>query len=837
MGNINFGIDLGTTNSGISKFADGKVQIYKNPVGFGDTLPSIVAYKKGRILIGDKARELLKSAHLDVFSSFKRKMGTEHLYDVADTEEQKSPVELSAMILKELQSFIQDEKPQSIVITIPASFDTVQSNATKKAGLLAGFQQVVLLQEPIAACLAYANFQTQDQSEEKNWLVYDFGGGTFDVALVKINERELKITDHEGNNFLGGVDLDHLVIEQLFVPKIEAVLNEESLFKKLMSKENSFYAKLYYELLYKAEEIKKELSVKDTINTELELNDGDHYIDFEISRNDFNRVIAPKVDETITLIKKLLEENQKSASDIERIILVGGTTYIPYIREHLKEVFGITVDYSIDPSTAVMVGAAYFAGTKEEDTQITKTETHLNSENREIQNSNKIDLKLIYEVNTQDDEELLVGSVKGDFDGYYRITRKDGGFDTGLMSFKNKFSEFVKILPKQINQFSLTVSDQNQNVVFEQNDISINHGIYNISGQPLPNDICLEVDDNFGSTYLERIFKKNDILPLKKTIYKTTSKNFNKEADDKLIINILEGKNATLPASNMSIGYIEINSKDLPINLLKGMDIELKFSMSESRDLSVSVYISSVDFEKNEVFNPHTKHINKDKFQEDIDKVIDEIETELSYVQDVDEADPEDIAVLVKFKNIKDELFRIKFDLIEVQEDEQTERIFQLDERKRRALQEYDKIVRFRDVIYEIEEYKTSKTDLESQLEEATQRQKEQFQKIIKDEKIFLESNEKSLIKRKTKELDKLHSEIYYQKDESYASLYYYYKYRDIDEYKDQKKATKLFDAGDKAMENNNFKEVKYVIQGLYDLLRVKPKNPFEDTNGNLGLK
>lgn len=836
MGNINFGIDLGTTNSGVSKFADGKVTVYKNPVGFSDTLPSIVAYKKGRILIGDKARELLKSAHLDVFSSFKRKMGTEHLYEVSDINEKKSPVDFSAMILKELQGFIPDEKPQAIVITIPASFDTVQSNATKKAGLLAGFQQVVLLQEPIAACLAYANFQNNEQTEEKNWLVYDFGGGTFDVALVKINERELKITDHEGNNFLGGVDLDHLVIEQLFVPKIEAVLGEESLYKKLMSKENNFYVKLYYELLYKAEEIKKELSVKEIVNTELELNDGDHYIDFEISRNDFNKVIAPKVDETISLIKKLLEENQKSPHDIERIILVGGTTYIPCIREHLKDVFGINIDNSIDPTTAVMVGAAYFAGTKEQDPEL--IQNHLSpvdhSENQKI---NSVDFKVIYEINTQDEEELVVGSFDEDFSGYYRITRKDGGFDTGLIPFKNKFSEFVKILPKQINQFHLTVSDQNQNIIFERNDISINHGIYNISGQPLPNDICLEVDDNFGSTYLERIFRKNDILPLTKTIYKTTSKNFNKERDDKLIINILEGKTATLPASNMSIGYIEINSKDMPINLLKGMDIELKFSMSESRDLSVSVYISSIDFEKKEVFNPHTKNIHKKKFQEDIDRVIDEIETELSFVENIDETAPEDINILVKFKNIKDELFRIKFDLIEVHEDDQTERIFQLDERKRRALQEYDKLVRFRDVIYEIDEYKASKSDLESLLEEATQRQREQFQKIIKDEKIFLESNEKSLIKRKTKELDKLNSEIYYQKDESYATLYYYYKYKNNDDYKDQKKLAKLIESGDKAMENNNFKEVKYVIQGLYDLLKVKPKNPFEDTDGNLGLK
>ncbi len=833
MGNINFGIDLGTTNSGICKFVDGKVVVYKNPVGFSDTLPSIVAYRKGRIFIGEKARELLKSGNPDVFGSFKRKMGTEYLYQVSDISEDKTPVEFSSMILKELLSFIPDEKPQSIVITIPASFDTVQSNATKKAGLSAGFQQVVLLQEPIAACLAYANFQNIEHTEEKNWLVYDFGGGTFDVALVKINERELKIIDHEGNNFLGGVDIDHLIIEKLFVPKIEDVLNEESLFKKLMSKQHNNYTKLYYELLYKAEEIKKELSVKETVISELELNDGDHYIDFEISRSDFNEVIAEKVEETGIFIKKLLEENQKTAKDIERIILVGGTTYIPYIREYLKDTFGILVDNSIDPTTAVMVGAAYFAGTKEETIEVSEEQKAVFQKD---QDQNKIDVKLIYEINTQDDEELLVGMVEN-FEGYFRITRKDGGFDTGLMNFRNKFSEFIKVLPKQANNFTLTIFDHHQNQVFEKNNISINHGIYNISGQPLPNDICLEVDDAFGGTLLEKIFKKNDILPLSKTIYKTTSKNFNKDSDDKLIINILEGKSGTLPASNMSIGYIEINSKDMPINLLKGMDIELKFNMSESRDLSVSVYISSIDFEKKEIFNPHTKRINKEKFQEDIDKVIDEIENELRFVENIDDSNDEDFKILVKFKNIKDELFRIKFDLIEVEEDESTERIFQLDERKRRTLQEYDKLVRFRDVIYEIEEYRENKRDLESMLEEATQRQKDQFYKIVKDEKIFLESNEKAIIKRKSQELQRLNSEIYFKRDESYVNLYYYYKFKNPEDYKDQKKIQKLIETGDKAVENSNYQEVKFVVSSMYNELKVKPKSLFDDQDGNLGLK
>ncbi len=833
MKNINFGIDLGTTNSGICKFSDGKITIFKNPVGFSETLPSVVAFRKGRIFVGEKARELMKTANTDVFGSFKRKMGTEHLYKISETGEEKSPIELSSMILKELLAFVPEEKPQSIVITIPASFDTVQSNATKKSGQLAGFHQVVLLQEPIAACLAYANSQNINQEAEKRWLVYDFGGGTFDVALVKINERELKVEDHEGNNFLGGVDLDHLVIEHLLVPKIENVLGEENLYKKMISKTDHYYAKLYFELLYKAEEIKKELSVKEKIVTEIELNDGDFYTEIEISRQEFNSVIHEKVEESISLVKKLLDDNQKIAQDIERIILVGGTTYIPYIRERLREVFKIEIDSTIDPTTAVMVGAAYFAGTKEQDSQI-QTQ---NEEILEEKSQNSTEIKLIYEVNTQDDEELLVGLAPEKFNGYYRIIRKDGGFDTGMMSFKTKFSEFVKILPKQRNIFTLSVFDDNQNLIFEKADISINHGIYNVSGQPIPNDICLEVDDNFGGTYLERIFKKNDILPLSKTIYKSTSKNFNKESEDKLIINILEGKTGTLPASNMSIGYIEINSKDMPMNLLKGMDIELKFNMSESRDLSVSVYISSIDYEKSEVFNPHSKHIDKQKFQEDIDKVIDRIEYELNFVDEEHLEDEKELSHFVKFKTIKDELFRIKMDLIEVEEDESTQRIFQLDERKRRTLQEFDNLVRFRDVMEEISEYKNAKIDIERVLEEATQRQIDQYHKIIKDEKVFLESNEKSIIKRKTQEIERLDREIYFKKDENYANIYYYYKFMDLNAYSDTKKAEQLIEKGDEAMEKGNYKEVKFIINSLYNLLKVKPKDSYEDSDGNLGLK
>src|ERR1700743_1386042 len=155
---INFAIDLGTTNSLIARGVNGAVDIFKNPSGMKVTLPSVVAFRKDRILIGDKAREYVEKDASNVFSAFKRKMGTSESFFIPNSGAFRTPIELSTLVLQELKNFIfTGEAPESVVITIPASFDTVQSNATKEAGYAAGFREVLLLQEPIAASLAFAN--------------------------------------------------------------------------------------------------------------------------------------------------------------------------------------------------------------------------------------------------------------------------------------------------------------------------------------------------------------------------------------------------------------------------------------------------------------------------------------------------------------------------------------------------------------------------------------------------------------------------------------------------------------------------------------------------------
>jgi molecular chaperone DnaK len=828
MKNINIGIDLGTTNSGIAKYENGKITIYKNPVGFKDTIPSVVSFRKGRIQIGEKAREHSATNAENVFSSFKRKMGSDEMYFIKDLDKNISPIELSSMVLNELINFAQGESLKSAVITIPASFDTIQSNATKKAGYQAGFQEIVLLQEPIAACLAYSNSLNIDITSDKKWLVYDFGGGTFDIALVNINERDLKVFDHKGNNFLGGVDLDTLFVEKIICPKIEKETQENDLWSKLISKENTVYNKLFFELLYKAEEAKKELSIKETSNIEIDFDELSISLDIDISRKEFEFIIQPKFEESFHLVEKLIKENQLDFSDIERIILVGGTTYIPYIRQQLQERTQIEVETNLDPTTAVMIGAAYYAGSKPSEL----IEEELSNE--PISQENNIQVETIYEPHSKDSEELIVVLLDESFDGYYRITRADGGFDTGLLKASKKIAEFVPLLEKATNQFTLFLFDNQQKQVFSNANIQITNGLYSILGQPIPNDICLELDEETGKSHMEIIFKKNDILPLKKTIYKTCSKNILRNSDQKLIINVVEGNAGSMVGSNVSIGYIEISGSNFEQDLLKGMDIELNFKVSESRDLSIDVYIGALDLEISEVFNPHQRKISIEKLASEIKNALDTILEEIR-----SEEENENYEYLAKLKRSQESLTILYNEALENKDDAVTDKKYQIDELKKIYIQEFDDLIRHKHILFELEEYNNIKDSLSFYIEKGTPRQKEEYEKIIKNEKEVLQSSNKYLIRKKNKELENLLENIYHNQDESYIDYFYNLRFEDAGAFKDKSKHHKLIQLGEKAIDNSNLVELKSICHQLYNLLIVKPKrkDDFNTFDGNLGIK
>lgn len=815
MKTFDYAIDLGTTNSLIAKFTDGAVEVFKNPYGLKENLPSVVGFRGDRILVGDKAKEYLEKDPENVFACFKRKMGTVDSYWVPNTSKTITPIELSSLVLKELKNFVRSEEIlESMVITIPASFDTIQSNATKKAGYAAGFKEVALLQEPIAACLAAAN--KSDIPSNKKWLVYDFGGGTFDVAIVENKETELKVLDHKGDNFLGGMDFDRAIVEKIVLPHLysKGNFNQIQEGEKKLSKD---FQKLFYILSNKAEEIKKELSGAPEAFLDFEvIDDSGKEVDISmvISKGELNEVIFTKVMRSIELVRELLETNGLTKKDIDRLVLVGGTTYIPLVREMLTQHLGIPLDTSIDPTSAIAVGGAYYAGSK-----VKEIQTNASEIKREIKKTD-FGLKTSYLKNTREMEEMVIGVFEGDVQNmFFRINREDKGFDSGLKPIRdNRFTELLRLNPKTINRFQISLFDENNQLIedgFEP--IEINHGTFNVTGQPLPNDICIEVDDLANNrTKLDVLFEKNSILPLKKKIYKEISRTIFKSGKENLIINILEGDRFASPSTNQVIGCVEIKAETLEADLVRGSDVEISLEVSESRDITVKAYLSMNDQEFENVFSPSEKYVSIDKLKDELEFLLHNIKKDIKEFQDKEEYE-----IAQELENMRLQALEVRTVLNELTENDHTDLRYQLEERKRSLAQKYDTLEKNKKLTHVISEYYRAKGWVEYELEDENvdDSNRRKYENIVSKESEFIKEKSVLLIESKTQDLWDLRYNILKKKPTYWIERYYDMQSKNISEFTDENQAKRLLSNGQDALTRQNYKELEVIVKGLWSLL------------------
>lgn len=825
---INFGIDLGTTNSAIAKFENGKVEIFRNPLNMKQTLPSVVAFRRNKIMVGDKAREYMQRDPNNVVGAFKRKMGTSELYNIASLEDHKTPVQLSAQVLKELKNFVHTgENIEAAVITIPASFDTIQSNATKKAGYEAGFEQVVLLQEPIAASLAYAN-KDEDAFEEGRWLVYDLGGGTFDVALVQIADGEMKVIDNEGDNFLGGADFDKLIVEKLVIPYLKSVGTFENLEQELKSASGK-YNKLYHVLMHKAEDAKIELTNTEVAEIEFETEDdnGD-FIDgyLEITRYDFEKIIKPYIQNSIEKVRSILDRNSLTAQQIKFVLMVGGSTYIPFVREQVGKNLGVNVNCNIDPTTAVAVGAAFYAGTRPKQTAESQS---LSSE--EVESDLKI--KTAYQKTSQDEDEFFTALIEGNLFGLsYRIIRKDGGYDSGVKSLKSRIMEQLPLAANTHNLFEFKViNSKGDNVPINVPIIGITQGKYNVVGQPLPNDICLEIDDfESGQTVLEVIFEKNAILPTKRTLVKEITKTIRKGSADMVTINIVEGPGFAMPAANQTIGFISISGKDLTRDLVKGSDVEITLEMSESRDLRINVYLMLTDQEYDNVFTPSERQVNVSRLSEELMILYKKATEELQEA----EAN-ENYEAAAGLKRARVEVRKLLTQSKKLTEDDVTDEKFQIDTKKRELAQQVDNLTRDKHIIQVKMEYSNAKHLCQSAMEynEVTEKEQQSFDYLVSQEKNVLASNSKLRINDLSEKLYRLRGNILWRNGDHVKGLFYFVVMKK-EEFTDEKVGEQYIKAGEEAIENDNMDKLRVCVNALFNLLPEKEKPAMG--NGGTGI-
>lgn len=836
---VNFGIDLGTTNSLIAKFEGNKVLVFKNPVGQKETLASVVAYRPERILVGEKAREYLTKDPVNVFGNFKRKMGTDEKYYVVNLDDNVTPIQLSSLVLKELKNFVHTgEAPEACVITIPASFDTMQSNSTLKAGLEAGFKEIFLLQEPIAASLAFFN-ESSTARKDGYWLVYDFGGGTFDAAIVLSTEQELKVLDHEGNNFLGGADLDFAIIEKIIIPEIIRQTGIENFEQELRVKYGK-YEKLYYELMYYAEEAKKELSYSSSVIIEFnaDLNGNKYEFSIPLIKEKVDEIFLPIINETITLVKNVIANNNLKPADFNQIILVGGSTFVPQVKEQLALQTGIPLNHSSDPTTSIAVGAAYYAANKyyeapESDVQQDGDDTV--EEDRAAPAPLPLDLKIetSYNKSSRDKEEVLLLNCEGSFDNkFYRIIRSDGGFDTGFVPLKKKKTEFLTLIPSATNLFNFYVYEKNyEEIKSLARQLSIAHGKYNVDGQPLPHDISIEVDDvENQSTRLEAIFERNSLLPQKRTLYRVISKTITKGSKDSVIINILEGDRNARPASNLTIGCIKITGKDVTTDLLKGSDIEIQLHMTDSRVLNTSVFLVMSQQEFKNVFSISEKQISLDRLRDQYNQLENNLTENIQQFQynhnDIWEIKAS--ALLEDLQTVRQRLFKLK-------EGDKSDDKYIIAEKIRRVSQESDRLGGNERISSLIDEYLELKSKVIETINTADfdkEEMRKKFQKIEMNEASFIRSKNASLIEDKIRQLSTLDWDASCNTTSFLISSYMIWRELPKEAYKDYTTAQSLIRMANASLEKEKYAEFRLQVFSLTHLMVSLKANSNQDFKG-----
>ena len=345
------GIDLGTTNSCVAVMEGKEPKVIPNPEG-NRTTPSVVAFKDDERIIGDAAKRQIV-VNPNTIASIKRKMGTGEKVDI--NGKQYTPQEISAMILQYLKAYAEEylgEKVTEAVITVPAYFNDAQRQATKDAGTIAGMEVKRIINEPTAAALAYGIDKTD---KEQKVLVYDLGGGTFDVSILELADGTFEVLSTNGDTRLGGDDFDNIVVDWI-VDQFKKDNNIDLRTDKIAMQR----------IKEAAEKAKKDLSA--TMQTQISMPfisagpAGPLHFDTTLTRAKFNEMTKSLVERTIVPIEKALQDANLSVSDIDQVLLVGGSTRIPAVQEAVKKATGKEPNKSVNPDEAVAIGAAIQGG-------------------------------------------------------------------------------------------------------------------------------------------------------------------------------------------------------------------------------------------------------------------------------------------------------------------------------------------------------------------------------------------------------------------------------------------------------------------------------------------
>ena len=466
---VNYGIYIGTTSASIARMEAGEPIIIRSST-LKDTIPmAVFVNRRGAIIVGDAAMNALKSERLNAlrnwnsgddnsFAEFTRTLGSDSKYESSNAKRSFSSEELLAEVLKQLISYEKDFDINAAVLTVPAAFKINQINAVRKAGYLAGLKQIEILQEPVAAAMAYGlNIKNKDGY----WLVFDFGVLAFDAALLKVSDGIIQIIDTEGNQFYGSSLIDEVIVNEIIIPHLQENFKIQELLaddykNKVLRNSMKFYA----------EEIKKQLSFSDETSILSGLGDipveddegNELELDMSVSASELEKAISPVFQKAIDMSLELLKRNNLDGSKLNCLILAGKPTYSPILRGMLFEQI-CEPDTSIEPETAIVKGAAIYASTidlKDELKNLKRDRT-------------KIQLEINFESVSGFDEEFgVIKIIKDKTLGvipekvFASIDRKDGAWSSGNFEISTigEVTEVQLSHSYSVNEFTIRLTDE-----------------------------------------------------------------------------------------------------------------------------------------------------------------------------------------------------------------------------------------------------------------------------------------------------------------------------------------------------------------------------------------
>ncbi len=592
---IDFGIDLGTTNSCVARWDNesGVIRIFQNNDQMNVTPSAVHILKTGRVIVGRRASSALVTDPDNVAVEFKRWMGQKDRINFLAAGRDMSAEELSAEILKSLKEDVRRQTGcdmRSAVITVPAAFGALQCEATARAAALAGLDEAPLLQEPIAAAIGY---QANPGDPSQRWLVFDLGGGTLDIAVVSTRDGRLNVLEHRGNNILGGKDIDKAILDQILLPALRSTFDlpefsvSDPKLKGLMAR-----------LRAKAEEAKIDLSSADNVTISLydvgEDRSGTPIeMDVSMSRAQLDKISEPLFDKCLQLAEEALDGARVSTDDLDKVLLVGGPSQSPFLREMLKDRIGSRIDFSADPMTVVGRGAATYASTLEiKDTPRPQVRQSGSS------HSTAVGLKLAFESVSAELECPVSGRI---FDGPPDLEIKiesDGGIWTSgwITPVRGFFEVPVQLSSGGVTTFWVYMRDGQGNLVeADTSEFKIRHGLVP-SSPPLPHPINVEVIQGDGKAALDMIFQKGTLLPAERTVtYRAVRTLSPSDPTSTLAVKLWEGEFREAPEANEWVGNILISPADVKRNVPQGSVIEVTVRISASRLITVDAYIAHLN--------------------------------------------------------------------------------------------------------------------------------------------------------------------------------------------------------------------------------------------------